>query len=111
MLTDKEKNRIKEKVRKRVLRAVVSILKWASKRAYPNVPVLTEEALLEMALKLEAIGLTSIDKKKRMFFLQKSLSVLNWAEARTKAADASVGYLLELSLKVLMVEKQEAEKE
>jgi len=106
MLTQKEKERIENKVKNQLYSGVISILRYTAKRV-SLIKRLPESELLELAIKLEAIGLLEIPKIERRLMLERALRVLNWAEARAKTRIFSTRELLEVVLKIaLKIEKR-----
>jgi len=101
MITQKEKDRIENKVKDQLYSGVNSILRWTVERAsFAGRGIFRETDLLDMAIKLEVLGLLAIPKKQRRLLMERALSVLNCAEARAKSRIFSAKELLETALKI-----------
>jgi len=114
-ISQKERERIEKKVRKRMEKhlqsGVLSILRYTTKKSSPYLPnILNTTNLLGIALLLEENGLLKIPKNHRGILLEKSIAVLNYAEERAKIRKPySVKDLLKSSLRVekkIMKEKE-----
>jgi len=84
-------------------RSLISVIKWSMRRSRHK---LSHLELLENALKI-----VTAEISRNPIVIAKSLSVVNWAEARSKTAGVSTRALLESALRVAQMAAEDVKKE